>query len=251
MDESVYTVKTQKFEGPLDLLLSLIEKKKLHISDVSLAGVTDDYISYIQGNAHKDLPNITLFLSVAATLVLIKSKMLLDGNITDEELQHAEHNLEERLRLLESLRRGAVLYVKSMPSPYVQFSRRRPLSSVSFVPHESVHPQNLHDIALSMTQNLPEEKEELHKVSILRVMTLEEMIGKITASLSMVRGRTSFSSLAKSAEFSDMTPKEKKVSVIISFLAVLELVRSGLMDAEQENTYGDILVEPAPVETQN
>ncbi len=245
MDESVYTVKTQSFEGPLDLLLTLIEKKKLHISDVSLAEVTDDYISYVRGNVTKDLPNVTLFLSVAATLVLIKSKMLLGGNLADEDLKHAEHDLEERLRLLESLRRGASLYSKSIPSPYVELSKRKLLNNISFLPHETVNIQNLCEISLSLIKNLPVDKEELQKVSILRVMTLEEMIGKITSSLHNISGQTSFSNLAQSAQFNDMTSKEKKVSVIISFLAILELVRSGLMDAQQENTYGDILCEPA------
>lgn len=248
MEESGYKIKTQSFEGPLDLLLSLIEKKKLHISDVSLAEVTDDYISYIQSNAHRDLPDITLFLSVAATLVLIKSKMLLDGGtLADEDLQNAEHNLEERLRLLGALRSGTEAYLKSIPSPYVEFRRRRAISSVSFIPHDSVTVQGLFELAKALSENLPEEKEELKKISILRVMTLEEMIGKITVSISALRGRTSFSTLAHSAEFPDMSYKEKKVSVIVSFLAVLELVRSGLMDAEQENTYGDILCEPVPI----
>ncbi len=248
MDELSYQVKTTNFEGPLDVLLSLIEKRKLHISDVSLAEVTDDYLAYVSGNIGNDLPNTTLFLSIAATLVLVKSKMLLDGgSIADEDVKNAEHNLEERLHLLDSLRRGANLYTKSMISPYMDFLKRKPLSTNAFIPYETVEKINLSNIAQNLSTNLPEEKESLPKISIMRVMTLEEMIGKITSSLKTIKGKTSFSKISEVGQFKDMTPKEAKVSVIVSFLAMLELVRGGLMDAEQDGTYGDILCEPMHV----
>ncbi len=245
MDELIYQIKTENFEGPLEVLLSLIEKRKLHISDVSLAEVTDDYVAYVSGHIGHDLPNTTLFLSIAATLVLIKSKMLLDGgSIIDEDVKNAEHNLEERLRLLDALRRGTNAYSKKMISPYMDFLRRKPLSTNAFIPYETIEKNNLGLIALDILKSLPEEKEKLPKISIMRVMTLEEMIGKITNSLSNLQGKTSFSKISEVGQFKDMTPKEAKVSVIVSFLAVLELTRSGLMDVEQGSTYGDILCEP-------
>jgi len=245
MEESVYHIKTDNFEGPLDVLLSLIEKKKMHISDVSLAEVTDEYVTYVRANLGEDLPNITLFLSIAATLVLIKSKILLDGGLTlDEEVQTAEHNLEERLKLLESLRQGTNMYTKAMISPYVDFLKRRPITHTTFSPYESINLNNLNSIAGELVKSLPVLSEKLPKVSIMRVMTLEEMIGKITNSINYLQGKTSFTNIAKVGYITDMTPREVKVSVIVSFLAVLELVHSGLMDAEQSNTYGDILCEP-------
>ena len=77
MDGQEYTVKTEAFEGPLELLLNLIEKRKLFISDISLAQVADDYIEYI--NKQEDFPMASTadFILVASTLVLIKSKSLL------------------------------------------------------------------------------------------------------------------------------------------------------------------------------
>lgn len=245
MEEKIYQVKTENFEGPLDVLLTLIEKKKMHISDVSLSAVTDEYVQYVQGHLGEDLPNVTLFLSIAATLVLIKSRMLLDGSAgEDDDIKNAEHNLEERLRILESLRHGTNLYQKSMISPYMDFLKRKPIASYSFLPYETVNKENLANIADGMVLALPQERDTLPKVSIMRVMTLEEMIVKITSSMKNIKGKTSFSNLAESGQFSDMTHREKKVSVIVSFLAVLELVRGGLLDAEQNNTYGDILCEP-------
>lgn len=245
MDELAYQVKTENFEGPLDVLLTLIEKKKMHISDVSLAAVTDEYVNYVRGNLENNLPNVTLFLSIAATLVLIKSKTLLGGTLTnDDDVVNAEHNLEERLKLLEMLRNGANSYQKSMISPYVDFLKRKPISSTSFLPHESINLNNLGQIAQDLVLKLPEEKEKLPKVAILRVMTLDEMIVKITKSINQVKGATSFKKISEFGQISDMSEREKKVSVIVSFLAVLELVRGGVMDAEQTNTYGDIMCEP-------
>ena len=241
MEETIYQVKTNNFEGPFDLLLNLIEKRKLHISDVSLAEVTDDYISYIQNNAEETLPDITLFLSIAATLVLLKSKMLLDGGLNEEdESTHTIHNLEERLKLLELIRSSTANYTANRPSPYLYFQKRKAIKQAIFIASDMVTKSNLYEIANTLINNLPKIKKDLPKVTIMRVMTLEEMIGKITNVVKSFSGKTSFSKIAGMAEFGDMTPKEKKVSVIVSFLAVLELVHSGILDVSQNNTYGDI-----------
>lgn len=248
MQESVYQVKTDKFEGPLDVLLTLIEKKKMHISDVSLANVTDDYINYIQGNMGDDLPNVTLFLSIAATLVYMKSKILLDdGSIEDSEMNNASHNLEERLRLLESLRSGTNKYANGIISPFVSLLKKKQITSITFQPYQSITKENLFDLANALIKLLPVEKENLPKVSVMRVMSLEEMLYKITGTLKKIQTKVSFNDLAQSVQFDGMEIRERKVSLIVSFLAVLELMRGGIIDIEQESTYGDIMCEPVKV----
>ncbi len=245
MDENIYLVKTDKFEGPLDVLLSLIEKKKMHISDVSLSEVTDDYIKYIQGNISQDLPNVTLFLSIAATLVYLKSKILIDdGKTQDEEMDNASHNLEERLRILESLRNVVKSYTTNIPSPYIQLSKKKSINSVSFIPHESINLDNLLELANFLIAGLPEEKENLPKISVTKIVSLEEMIFKITTNLQKINQKVSFSKIAELSEFEHMEYRERKVSVIVSFLAILELSRSGLMNLEQNTNYSDIICEP-------
>jgi segregation and condensation protein A len=245
MDESIYQVKTDKFEGPLDVLLSLIEKKKMHISDVSLSSVTDEYINYIQGNIDQDLPNVTFFLSIAATLVYLKSKMLLDnGSTKDEEMDTASHNLEERLRILELLRSGVKSYSSNIVSPYVSLSKKRNIISVSFMPHASISQTNLLELANFLIEGLPKEKENLPKISVTKIVSLEEMIYKITNNLKRINQKTSFSKIAELSEFENMEYRERKVSVIVSFLAILELSRGGLLNIEQDMNYGDIICEP-------
>lgn len=244
MDQTVYQVKTEKFQGPLDVLLSLIEKKKLHISDVSLAEVTDDYISYIQGHMGNDLPNVTLFLSIAATLVYMKSKMLLnDSSLVDEDMNESSNNLEQRLKLLISLRSGVEAYIKSPFVSFLEINKKKTISDVSFRPHASINKNDLLNLANELISSLPEKKETLPKVEVMRIMSLEEMLYKITTSLKNIQGKVSFSKLASQVEYENMQMRERKVSLIVSFLAVLELMRGGILNLEQDSVYGDIICE--------
>ena len=100
-----YHVKTEQFEGPLDLLLSLIEKRKLFISDFSLSRVADDYISHIRTFERFPMNDVANFLLVASTLVLIKSKTLLpELDLTKEEETDID-DLKKRLALFEIFQR--------------------------------------------------------------------------------------------------------------------------------------------------
>src|SRR5680860_1759995 len=108
-----FKLKMNNFEGPLDLLLSLIEKKKLHISDITLAQVTDDYISYIRNGQNISLENIANFILVASTLVLIKSYSLISTlSITEEEKENIE-DLETRLKKYQRIKELACLLYTS------------------------------------------------------------------------------------------------------------------------------------------
>src|SRR3989344_738418 len=99
-----YIVKTGSFQGPLDLLLDLIEKRKLPISEVSLAGVADDYITYVKTLSEFPIAMSAHFILIASTLLLIKSKSLLPNlELSDEEKGGIE-DLERRLRLYQRSR---------------------------------------------------------------------------------------------------------------------------------------------------
>src|ERR1035437_2753511 len=103
-----FTIKTQSFEGPLDLLLDLIEKRKLFINDISLAQVTDDFISHIKQGTGVSMGESAHFILVASTLLLIKSKSLLpDLNLTDEE-QGDISDLERRLKMYKCIKEASV-----------------------------------------------------------------------------------------------------------------------------------------------
>jgi segregation and condensation protein A len=244
--ESSYTVKTNSFEGPLHVLLSLIEKKKLHISDVSLARVTDDYIQYVQNNLQKHLDDSTLFLSIATTLVLIKSRLLLEKDIDDSEIKDASHELEMRLSLLSVLRNGIELYIHSLVVPFLDIKKRNLLSKNFFIAHPDINRGNLFSCIESVLSSIPKEKDPLPAISVVRVMSLEQMMNKLRQSFSTFK-KASFKDITESLLFENMTYKEAKVNTIVSFLAVLELVRGGSIDVFQDNTYEDIICETSHI----
>ena len=99
-----FSIKTDVFEGPLDLLLDLVEKRKLLINDISLAEVTDEYMKHVSDMQAQSLPNTSRFVALAATLLLIKSKSLLPVLELSEEEEEVIDNLEERLRYYQIFR---------------------------------------------------------------------------------------------------------------------------------------------------
>ena len=99
-----YSVKTSAFEGPLELLLNLVESRKLFINEISLASVTDDFLAYARSLPKNDLTELTSFLSIAATLILVKSRSLLPGFIVTKEEEKDITDLETRLALYAMIR---------------------------------------------------------------------------------------------------------------------------------------------------
>jgi chromatin segregation and condensation protein Rec8/ScpA/Scc1 (kleisin family) len=99
MEALKYSVKTPVFEGPLDLLLDLIEKRKLFVSDVSLSQVTDDFIAYIESHEEFPISESAEFIVVASTLMLLKSRSLLPSLELTEEEEGSIEDLERRLKI--------------------------------------------------------------------------------------------------------------------------------------------------------
>ncbi len=124
-----FVVKQQSFEGPLDLLLSLIEKRKLFINDISLSKVADDFIEHIKRFEHFPLEDSAHFILVASTLLLIKSKSLLpnlaltaeeEGNIGDLELRLKVYQRIKEAGILVKNRFGReIIFAKSTTRPIV------------------------------------------------------------------------------------------------------------------------------------
>ena len=112
MNDNQFKIKTENFEGPLDLLLSLIEKRKMLINDISLAKVADDFIAHLQNKEQFPIKDTSDFLVIASTLLLIKSKSLLPTlNLTEEEKTDM-HDLELKLKIYKKNKRFEFTYKK-------------------------------------------------------------------------------------------------------------------------------------------
>lgn len=229
----VFTVKQERFEGPLELLLDLIEKRKLFVSDVSLAKVADDYIAYVHNLSEFPVADSAQFVLVASTLLLIKSKALLPTlNLTTEE-QASIDDLERRLKIYERMR-ALSLKIKPLLGKKVLFARGERKLDPVFSPDEDMTVGNFILAARRVLANLPK-KEFLPKVVVDKVISLEEMIENLTK-------RVSESLKMSFREFSG-AHKGEKVNVIVSFLAMLELVKQGIINVTQEKHFDDIHME--------
>src|SRR3989344_8534040 len=98
------TIKIEQFEGPLDLLLNLIEEQKLDITTVSLAKVTEQFLNYVKGLQEKDPTHLASFLVIAAKLLVIKSKALLPNLEIDMELEEEAADLTVQLLLYKKFK---------------------------------------------------------------------------------------------------------------------------------------------------
>jgi segregation and condensation protein A len=226
-----FVIKHEQFEGPLDLLLTLIEKRKLFVNDISLSKVTDDYVNYLQQNSFT-MGDAASFILIASTLLLIKSKSLLPTLTLTEDEEKDVSDLQTRLSLYEIYRRASVK-IKSMFGAKILFSRNRPkVIDPVFSPDASMTLKNLHTAVHSVLNSLPK-KEKLQEVKVKKTMSLEEMIDNLSTRIQ--------SNLRMS--FKDFSKTKERVEVIVGFLALLELVKNGVVQAEQGETFSDIHME--------
>ncbi len=235
---SQFQIKTEIFEGPLDLLLSLVEKRKLLINDISLATVTDDYLAYIERLPHMTIASRAEFVLVASTLLLIKSASLLSTiELTEEESSSIE-DLEMRLKILQLIKEGGE-HIRLAFGRETLFAAEGNSEHVKvFSPHKSITLDAVASSLASVIQRFPK-VEKLQKAVVKQVISLEEMMDrlsqKIKSSLSM-----SFRQFSGRGE---TVSKEQKVEVIVSFLAMLELVKQGMIDCMQDKLFEDIRME--------
>ena len=234
-EEQSYTIKTEAFEGPLDLLLSLIEKRKLFISDISLAQVADDYIEYINGQENFPVASTADFILVASTLVLIKSISLLPTLDLSSEEQESIDDLEKRLRLYQRVKELSFHVSKNFGKNVMYPKTLSKTVMPVFSPDEDLSVSKIKEGVMSVLHNLPKKIAAIPKKVVEKVISLEEIMENLTERITK-NLRMSFK------EFSGIG-KAQKVDVIVSFLAMLELVKQGAISVNQDQRFSDITIE--------
>jgi segregation and condensation protein A len=239
--DTIFEVNTGKFSGPLELLLELIEKKKLFINDISLSEITDDYIKSINRQENIRKENISSFISVASTLLLIKSRSLLPHlELTDEEEESIEH-LEVRLKQYKMMKDLSLFVKENFGLSTIFLPEKREMEFKTFSPHESISKENLLNAAHNLLSGLPDVgKEEYRKAKVRKIISLEEIINNLTERIKKAV-KLSFSEFAKGHQAGD--EKEHRVNTVVSFLAILELFKQGLVRLSQENQFSEIEIE--------
>ena len=229
----VFEIKHEKFEGPLELLLELIEKEKLSISEISLARVAEEYIAHVRSLERIDPEQLAEFLVVASQLMLIKSRSLLPNIPFSEEEEQSGEELGQRLAEYQKFRDRAALLKKLE-------SARKPIfvrdAYLAFAPVFFPPPQlALGDIASAFRTFLAAlpKIEKLIEEKMKRVISLEERMAQIRSLVQSAVERA-FSDIVKGSA--------EKVDIIVSFLAILELTKQKLVDVHQEGAFADIMV---------
>lgn len=230
-----YKVQTPIYEGPLDLLLGLIERSELDVTTISLAMVTDQYLAYIHGLDQAVPEELSAFLVIAAKLVQIKSEALLPrppereageedpGSSLIEQLRLYKRFKEVGAWLLDRQSRHLHTYLRVAPPPKVE--ARLDLSNLTLA--------DLHE-AGAVVFGRAEEKKSLGTVIAAPKVTIREKIDLITRTLQQVE-RASFSGL--------LSNKASRIEIVVTFLALLELVKRYHVEAYQESLFGDIFFE--------
>ncbi len=236
-----YNVRTASFEGPLGLLLSLIEQRKLFINEVSLADVTADYLAYVkqlsEGHEQKGIGSVSSFVLVAATLILIKSRSLLPDIALSNEEEEKIKDLEHRLRLYQIIKEASIDVKTNFGAKIIFFPNDRTWSEPVFVPDQQITSSNMFASIESVLTALPKKAEPLPEIEVKKVINIDEMINNLTERIQSAMNM-SFREFAKSHNAENQT--EARVHIIVSFLAMLELVREGLIDVIQNNSFEDI-----------
>ncbi len=235
--KEIYKVTSEVFEGPLDLLLHLIESKKMHISDVSLSHITDDYISYIDKSKRFSIKSSVDFILTASILMLIKSKSLLpELDLTQEEEQSIE-DLESRLKEYQKIKLLSLNIEKLFAKNIIYARKSNKKRKIIFSPDKNLKIGILFSLIKKIISQIPK-KILSPKVVVDKVISLENVIedlsNRIKVSLKMSFGN--YSGLYINSNLS----KERKINIVVSFLAMLELVKQGAINAKQETQFGDI-----------
>lgn len=226
-----FHITTDAYQGPFDLALELIEKRKLLVNDLSLTSITDDFITHVRSQKSFPVEETAYFIGIAATLLLIKSKSLIPNfSLTEEESEDVEE-LKNRLAAYEHARRaaqglralfdGSVLAGRLMCKPEVVFAPSRDLSI-----------EALESVLLRALKAREPIEEELSEAQVRPSVSIEEIMDSLAA-------RVQSAITLSFREFSGQD-KMEKIDVVISFLALLELVKQDAVKVAQFDQFGDI-----------
>lgn len=246
---SAIDVRLNVFEGPLDLLLHLIEKNKVNIYDIPIVTITEQYLEYVNHMEEEDLDVMSEFLVMAATLIRIKSKMLLPK---DEETEEDEDDPREELvrRLLEykmykyaagelkdmELLGNKAFYKKPTIPPEVR-NVKQEVDPYELIAKADVDLAKLNEIFKSVM------RKQVEKVDPIRSRFKEIEREEISLEVKMAEIREQMRGLAGINFRTLLEMQASKMNIIVTFLAILELMKVGAVTIRQDEIFGEIIVD--------
>ncbi len=242
-------VKLQVFEGPLDLLLHLIDKNKIDIYDIPIVEITNQYLEYINAMEKEDMNVMSEFMVMAATLLDIKCRMLLPKEVNEEgEEEDPRNELVQRLleykmykymsyELRDRMSDAAKCVYRPNTMPKEVLEYRPPVDTKKLV--GDLNLQKLEKIFQGVMRRREDKKDPIR--SRFGKIEKEEvnLPEKIDYVLAFGRNKKNFS-------FRELLERQSsKMQIVVTFLAILELIKSGAIKIQQEHIFDDIKIEMA------
>ncbi len=225
-------IRTSVYEGPFELILDLIDKRKLSVNELSLAEVTDDYIQFVRGQGQFPMEEAAQFIGIAATLLLIKSKSLIpELELTGDEEEDVD-DLKKRLLQYEQIREAA-RELSRIFGRQVLVSAGDRTPEPFFAPARDLTTDTLTTALADALAALEKAAEKLPEARVRSLVSIEEIMDNLLA-------RVQKAMTVSFKEFSGAT--SERIEIIVSFLALLELVKQGAVDAEQGAAFTDIKI---------
>ncbi len=234
--DQLYKIKLPEFEGPMDLLLHLINQNKVDIYDIPISLITGQYLEYLEFMKELDLEVAGNFLVMAATLIQIKSKMMLppDEETGPEEMEDPRFELVQRLLEYQAYKDAATI-LKEKEDEALKIFGRQPEDleeEKALVPELSLFDVNIFDLLTALKKLFENAPSEMLTISRETLTVKDKMmhIADMMANLESMRFEELFMDT-----FSRM-------QLIVTFLALLELLRLGLARVYQEKEFGNIWI---------
>ena len=239
--------KLESFEGPLDLLLHLIEKNKVNIYDIPIAMITDQYLEYVKHMEEESLDVVSEFLVMAATLLDIKARMLLPKEVNEED-EEEDPRAELVARLLEyKTYKYMSLELKDMELDAEKIFYKSPTIPKEVEKYEQpVDLDKLLDgVTLAKLQQIFQSVMKRQKDKIDPVRSTFGTIKKEPVSLEQkIASVMGYARKHRKFSFRGMLTKQKdRTEVVVTFLALLELMKVGKIHLTQENLFDDMMIE--------
>jgi len=250
----VYKLNLERFSGPIEKLLELIEEKKLEITDLSLAQVTADFLAYLT-TVEKSAPGILAdFLVVASRLLLIKSKALLPNLVLDQEEEQGIKDLEERLKIYQEFKAAKEHFKNLWHDQPLIFSREflassgiprlsdgqaclpcpigRQAEDRIFYPPKKIKPEDLKNSIVHLLNELQKLIYETRDFK-LETVNLEERMQEFLEKLKSIQ----------TINFGKLTSFQSKAEIITYFLVILHLIKDYLINVKQDEHFSEITIE--------
>ena len=239
LETAKYAIKTENFEGPLDLLCHLIDKNKMNINDIKISDITDQYMDYIKQMEEMNLDITSEFLVMASTLLYLKSKSLLpkqeneEEELTEEELIRRIIEYKKYKEITSKLKENFLLYSKRCFRQAEEIEL--PTQKIEKDYEKDIIPEIYEKLIKRSVEKVNENAKNIEKIAITETYTVASKV------------KVMFKALVKNKKFvfnKLFSLKEhNKQEVVTAFSGLLEMSRRNKIITNQEDTFSDIVVE--------